>query len=53
MLTTFDADDIVMRAIGAGAAGFLLKTSSAPDIMAPNRPDTAISEPVLPEMTSR
>ena len=34
VLTTFDADDIVMRAIGAGAAGFLLKTSSAPDIIA-------------------
>ena len=34
VLTTFDADDIVMRAIGAGAAGFLLKTASAPDIIA-------------------
>lgn len=33
VLTTFDADDIVMRAIGAGAAGFLLKTSAAPDII--------------------
>ncbi len=34
VLTTFDADDIVMRAIGAGAAGFLLKTSAAPEIIA-------------------
>jgi DNA-binding NarL/FixJ family response regulator len=34
VLTTFDADDIVMRAIGAGAAGFLLKTAPAADILA-------------------
>lgn len=34
VLTTFDADDIVMRAIGAGAAGFLLKTAPAPEIIA-------------------
>lgn len=27
--------------------------SSAPDIIAPKRPDTAISEPVLPDRTSR
>lgn len=33
VLTTFDADDIVMRAIGAGAAGFLLKTSAATEII--------------------
>lgn len=33
VMTTFDADDIVMRAIGAGAAGFLFKTASAQDII--------------------
>lgn len=33
VLTTFDADDIVMRAIGAGAAGFLLKTAPAREII--------------------
>ena len=34
VLTTFDADDIVMRAIGAGASGFLLKTAPPGDLMA-------------------
>lgn len=34
VLTTFDADDVVMRAIGAGASGFLLKTASAGDMIA-------------------
>lgn len=34
VLTTFDADDIVMRSIGAGAAGFLLKTAPPGDIIA-------------------
>ncbi|MGN6415124.1 response regulator transcription factor [Flexivirga sp.] len=34
VLTTFDADDVVMRAISAGAAGFLLKTAPAPTIIA-------------------
>lgn len=34
VLTTFDADDVVMRAITAGASGFLLKTAPAAEIMA-------------------
>ncbi|NNG38856.1 response regulator transcription factor [Flexivirga sp. ID2601S] len=33
VLTTFDADDVVMRAIGAGASGFLLKTAAATEII--------------------
>lgn len=33
VLTTFDADDVVVRAITAGADGFLLKTSSPTQIL--------------------
>jgi DNA-binding NarL/FixJ family response regulator len=34
VLTTFDADELVLRALQAGAAGFLLKDSAPPDIVA-------------------
>ena len=33
VLTTFDADELVMRALQAGAAGFLLKDTPPPDIV--------------------
>jgi DNA-binding NarL/FixJ family response regulator len=33
VLTTFDADELVMRALQAGAAGFLLKDSAPTDIV--------------------
>jgi DNA-binding NarL/FixJ family response regulator len=33
VLTTFDADEMVMRALQAGAAGFLLKDTAPPDIV--------------------
>jgi DNA-binding NarL/FixJ family response regulator len=33
MLTTFDADDLVLRALGAGAAGFLLKDTPPAEIV--------------------
>jgi DNA-binding NarL/FixJ family response regulator len=34
VLTTFDADDYVLRALGAGASGFLLKDTAPEDIVA-------------------
>jgi DNA-binding NarL/FixJ family response regulator len=34
VLTTFDADELVLRALQAGAAGFLLKDSAPADIVA-------------------
>ena len=34
VLTTFDHDDILMRALAAGAAGFLLKTAAPQEILA-------------------
>ena len=34
VLTTFDADDYVVRALSAGAAGFLLKDTPPPQIVA-------------------
>ena len=33
MLTTFDADELVLRALQAGAAGFLLKETSPAEIV--------------------
>ncbi|WP_222612007.1 response regulator transcription factor [Knoellia locipacati] len=33
MLTTFDHDDVLMRAVHAGASGFLLKTASPQEII--------------------
>jgi DNA-binding NarL/FixJ family response regulator len=33
VLTTFDADELVLRALQAGAAGFLLKDSPPADIV--------------------
>jgi DNA-binding NarL/FixJ family response regulator len=33
VLTTFDADELVMRALQAGAAGFLLKDTPPPEIV--------------------
>ena len=33
VLTTFDADELVLRALHAGAAGFLLKDTPPPEIV--------------------
>lgn len=52
VLTTFDADDYVMRALAAGASGFLLKDTAPEDIVAAIH-RVAAGEPMLsPSVTS-
>lgn len=46
ILTTFDADDLVLRALSAGAAGFLLK-DTAPERMLQDIRKVADGEPTL------
>ncbi|MPQ99684.1 response regulator [Modestobacter sp. I12A-02628] len=53
VLTTFDADDQVLRALRAGASGFLLKDTPPADIVAAVR-RVAAGEPILsPTVTRR
>jgi DNA-binding NarL/FixJ family response regulator len=53
ILTTFDADDHVLRALRAGASGFLLKDTSPADIVRAIRA-VAAGEPILsPTVTRR
>ncbi|MDH2425965.1 response regulator transcription factor [Sphaerisporangium sp. TRM90804] len=53
MLTTFDADEHVLRALRAGAAGFLLKDTPPGEIVAAVR-QVALGHPVLsPAVTRR
>jgi len=53
VLTTFDADDHVLRALRAGASGFLLKDTSPADIVHAIRA-VASGEPILsPAITRR
>ncbi|KUL55261.1 LuxR family transcriptional regulator [Streptomyces sp. NRRL F-4489] len=53
VLTTFDADEYVLRALRAGAAGFALKDTPPPEIVAAIR-RVARGEPVLsPVVTHR
>ncbi len=51
MLTTFDHDDIMMRAVGAGVDGFLLKTASPTEIMAAIRSVAAGDSALSPRST--
>jgi DNA-binding NarL/FixJ family response regulator len=52
VLTTFDADDFVMRALAAGASGFLLKDTAPADIVDAIH-KVAAGEPMLsPSVTS-
>ena len=46
VLTTFDADDYVLRALAAGASGFLLK-DSAPEVIVDAIHRVAAGEPML------
>jgi DNA-binding NarL/FixJ family response regulator len=53
VLTTFDADDYVTRALGAGASGFLLKDTAPADIIEAIR-RVADGDPMLsPSVTTR
>ena len=53
VLTTFEADDLVLRALGAGAAGFLLKDTSPARLIAAIHA-VAAGEPMLsPAITRR
>ena len=53
VLTTFDADDHVLRALRAGASGFLLKDTAPADIVRAIR-TVAAGEPILsPAITRR
>lgn len=52
VLTTFDHDDVLLRALGAGAAGFLLKTTPPLEIMARIR-DVAAGEGALSARSAR
>jgi DNA-binding NarL/FixJ family response regulator len=53
VLTTFDADDHVLRALRAGAAGFLLKDTPPPDIMRAVRLVAAGDAMLSPAVTRR
>lgn len=51
VLTTFDDDDLVLAALRAGAAGFLLKTADAPTLVDAVRRVAAGEGVVAPEVT--
>jgi len=53
VLTTFDADDQVLRALRAGAAGFLLKDTPPPEIMRAIRLVVAGEAMLSPAVTRR
>ena len=53
VLTTFDADDHVLRALRAGAAGFLLKDTPPPEIMRAIRLVVAGEAMLSPAVTRR
>jgi DNA-binding NarL/FixJ family response regulator len=53
VLTTFDLDDYVYEALGAGASGFLLKDASADDLMTGVRVVAAGDALLAPSITRR
>ncbi|NUL44832.1 response regulator transcription factor [Cellulosimicrobium funkei] len=53
VLTTFDEDEVVLSAIRAGAAGFLLKTAEATELVSAVRRVAAGEGVVAPEVTRR
>ncbi|MCX6852156.1 MAG: response regulator transcription factor, partial [Verrucomicrobia bacterium] len=53
ILTVFEEDDKIFRAICAGAAGYLLKTSNTEDIAAAIRSAAAGGSPINPHIARR
>jgi DNA-binding NarL/FixJ family response regulator len=53
VLTTFDRDDYLFEALGAGASGFLLKNTLAEDLVAGIRLVAAGNALLAPEVTQR
>jgi DNA-binding NarL/FixJ family response regulator len=53
VLTTFDADELVLRALRAGAAGFLLKDTAPPEIVRAIEHVNAGAGMLSPAVTSR
>lgn len=51
VLTTFDTDEMVLRALRDGAAGFLLKDTPAPDLVQAVRDAAAGRSPLSPSVT--
>ncbi|MBM2618553.1 response regulator transcription factor [Actinoplanes sp. LDG1-06] len=53
MLTTFDADDLLVAALRAGASGYLLKDAGPADLLAGIRSAAAGDAPVSPRLVGR
>ena len=53
ILTTFDREDYIVRALSAGAAGFLLKTASPSELSAAVRNAVEADALLAPEVTRR
>jgi DNA-binding NarL/FixJ family response regulator len=53
MLTTFDEDDLLVSALRAGAAGYLLKDAGAAELVAAVRAAAAGDAPVAPRLVRR
>jgi len=53
VLTTFDADESVLRALGAGAAGFLLKDTPPDELVDAVRAAAAGRQALSPDVTRR
>ncbi|MFI7597292.1 response regulator [Actinoplanes sp. NPDC049681] len=53
MLTTFDADDLVVAALRAGAAGFVLKDAGPAELLSAVRAAAAGEAPVSPRLVRR
>ncbi|MBL7253503.1 response regulator transcription factor [Actinoplanes sp. LDG1-01] len=53
MLTTFDADDLLVAALRAGASGYLLKDAGPAELLAGIRSAAAGEAPVAPRLVGR